>query len=330
MSEAMVVERDSVSVVVREAGGPKRRTREKRSRARGKGHLYKRGGAWWIAVSFRGQRIRESTGHADRRKAQEYLDGKLAKLGMAKVTGQGVVTSEQRQVTVQHRLEALLLDYELRGVRSLSQVRAHMGFPPPGSPEQAPGKVLKAFGPWRVVNLSEEAIDAYIRGRVAAGARPATINRETQLLGQAVRPFLARLGLPAPTIRRQSEAGNVRQGFFERDVFEAVVAALPEDLRDVARFGHVTGWRKGEIASLRWADVDRDGGMIRLRPEASKNGRGRVLVLSGEFIGIGAHREYPPPRREIDQPVGDNRGGMQSIRGAITQPILASPVTQDV
>ena len=190
------------------------------------------------------------------------------------MTDQGVVLAEHRQVTVRQRLEALQFDFEFRGVRSLAQVLAHLGFPPPGAPDQAPGKILKAFGSWRVVDLSEDAIDHYIRERLARGARPATVNRETQLLGQAVRPFYTRLGLPVPTIRRQSEAGNVRQGFFERGDFEKLIAALPEDLRDPARFGFLAGWRRGEITSLRWADVDREGGVIRLRAEATKNGRG--------------------------------------------------------
>jgi integrase len=45
-------------------------------------------------------------------------------------------------------------------------------------------------------------------------------------------------------------------------------------------------WRKGEIISLRWADVDRDGGTIRLRPEASKNGKGRKVVLDEELASL--------------------------------------------
>jgi len=150
-----------------------------------------------------------------------------------------------------------------------------------------------------VRNLSDDAVDRYIRERLKAGARPATVNRETQLLGQAVRPFFARLGLPALTIRHQSEAGNVRQGFFERSDFENVVKALPEDLRDAARFGYVTGWRRGEIESLRWADVDHDAGVIRLRPEAAKNGRGRMLALDDELAALigrrWAARQVPGP-----------------------------------
>jgi integrase len=206
------------------------------------------------------------------------------------VTGQGVVTSEQRRVTIRQRLEALLLDFELRKVRSLAQVRAHLGFPPPPKvPDQSPApptRILAAFGPWRVIDLSATAVDQYAKARIAAGAKAATVNRETQLLGQAVQPLLAALGLPALHIRRLPEH-NVRQGFAEKDAFEKVVAALPtEVLRDMARFAFRSSWRRGEIDSLEWPDVDRGARAIRLRPEAAKNGHGRTLALDAELAAL--------------------------------------------
>jgi integrase len=79
---------------------------------------------------------------------------------------------------------------------------------------------------------------------------------------------------------------NTRQGFFERPDLEAVVAALPDDLRDFTRFAYLTGWRKGEITSLKWTDVDRDAGAIRLRPEAAKTGRGRTVMLEGDLAEL--------------------------------------------
>jgi integrase len=282
---------------------------KKRRRARGKGSLFKHGQHWWIAVSFRGQRIRENTNQTDKRKAQEYLDAKIATLMQAKVKGVGVVTSELRRVTVRERIDVLLLDFDLRKVRSVASSRAHLGLPPkpksPGETPASPTRIVKAFGTWRVADLSEEAIDQYIKTRQDAGARPATINRETQLLGQAVQPFLAKLGLPALKIRRLSEADNVRQGFFERAEFERVLAALPEDLRDLARFGYFAGWRRGEIFSLRWSDVDREGGVIRLRPEHSKNGRGRTLVLDGDDLPALVERRWAA--RVVPDPNGTTK-----------------------
>src|SRR6185436_1103734 len=53
-----------------------------------------------------------------------------------------------------------------------------------------------------------------------------------------------------------------------------------QDHRDVLDFGYLTGWRRGEILTLEWRDVDRAASVVRLRPEVSKTREGRVLVLS--------------------------------------------------
>ncbi len=86
--------------------------------------------------------------------------------------------------------------------------------------------------------------------------------------------------------------------------FEAVVAHLPAELQDVARFGYLTGWRKGEILTLTWADVDRAGAMIRLRPEHAKNGRGRALAIEGALAPLLERRWQA---RLVPGPAGTSR-----------------------
>jgi len=85
---------------------------------------------------------------------------------------------------------------------------------------------------------------------------PATVNRSTQLLAQAYKLAIQRRRLSnGPVIRHLSEGGNARQGFFLAAEFRAVLDHMPEYLRDFTRFGYLTGWRKGEIASLRLKGV---------------------------------------------------------------------------
>jgi len=72
-------------------------------------------------------------------------------------------------------------------------------------------------------------------------------------------------------------------------------------LQDFARFAYLSGWRKGEIASLTWADVDREARIVRLRPEASKNGDGRSLALEGELCELMERRRVA---REYQTPTG--------------------------
>lgn len=217
------------------------------------------------------------------KKAREELKKKRNELAAARGGYTTLSGPETRRVSVANRLDALLKDYELRGIRSLAQVRAHLGFPP--KPDGKPRTILEAFGHERVVDMTEGMIDDYIKQRLAAGARPATVNRETQLLAQAIRPFLQKHRLPVPPIRKLPE-DNTREGFFTRAEIESVINRLPADLRDFTRWAYMTAWRKGEIASLRWADVDVEGRTVRLSWRRSKNKKARTMTLAGELAAI--------------------------------------------
>jgi integrase len=251
----------------------------RRRRKRGTGTIYRRPGTayWWMAVPYRGRMLRESTGETDKKKAQNKLKAKLDEVAAARGGYTTLVGPEQRQMTVKALLDALVQDYELRGVRSLKSVRSYIK------------KVEPTFGGWKAVEVTSEALDRYIGERIKAGDPPATVNRRTQLLGQALRPFLTKHRLPVPEIRTLPEE-NTREGFFTRTEVDALVAALPENLRDFARWAFVTGWRKGEIASLRWAAVDWDGRSLRLSWRKSKNKQARTMALVGELEEIIARR----------------------------------------
>jgi integrase len=252
-----------------------------------RGSLYKQPGSavWWLRIGHRGRMLRESTGETDVKKARKVLQDKRDELGAARIGLATVIGPETRQVTVRERLEALLKDFELRGVRSLAQIRAHMGFQAESHKDKKPGKILEAFGSTKIVDVAEEDVKSYVAKRKKAGAASATINRETQLLGQAIRPFLERLRLPVPEIARLPE-NNVREGFFSRAELEAVVSHLPDDLKDFCRWAYLVGWRKGEVVSLKWADVDAEGRTIRLSWRKSKNKKARTMVLAGELAAI--------------------------------------------
>jgi integrase len=300
MSKAMETGREALTDATPVAADETRRRRR-----RGKGSLFKRGLVWWYAVSYRGRQIRESTGETDKKKAQLVLDAKLTEMAGAKAGHGTVVTPDVKAVTVKTLLDALLVDYKLRKRRSLPQVRAHLGYP--AKEGHAATKILGAFGHWRAFDIvdADPAIDRYIDTRIADGASHATLNRETQLFKQALEKFFAKkLYKPLPDIRHFSEKGNARQGYFERAEFEAVVANLPDAVKDVARFGYLTGWRRGEVLSLVWADVDREGGEITLGAEHSKNGESRTLALAGDLLALMERRWQA---RVIKNPNGTTR-----------------------
>jgi len=243
-------------------------------KAWGQGRIFKRRRTWWIAYCVDGQEFRESSGAPSEKDARRLLRQRLDEKAADRQGLRRFIGPAAERVRVGELLDALEEDHRLRTGAVSPQFRAHL----------AP--VRETLGFRRAADVTAETVDRYVEERLRAGKAPATVNRETQLLGQAFRLGVRRGRLPAaPLIRRLPER-NSRQGFFERGEFEAVVAALPQDLGDFARFGYLSGWRRGEIVSLRWSDVDRDGGVIRLRPEESKNGQGRVLALEGDLAAV--------------------------------------------
>jgi integrase len=272
---------------------------------RGDGRIFQRKGSsvLWCAYYLRGNEFRESTGTADPDKAEKFLKRRLREVG-ADVIGAkhflgpqsdrisvscGRFSEQQRKPTCDCLCCALERDLGLRGKAGAATL-SHLK------------RVRLDFSLQRAVGISADQVDRYIERRLEDGSAPATINRVTQLLGQAFNLALKqkRLG-SAPFIRHLSEAGNVRQGFFAGTDFENVVSNLPEYLKDVARFAYLTGMRKGEIASLRWDDVD--GDTIRLRAENAKNGEGRSVPIEGELTELIERRRAACQVRKPDLPI---------------------------
>ena len=117
------------------------------------------------------------------------------------------------------------------------------------------------------------------------GAAPATINLELALLRRAFN-----LGIHQEIVKHKPcitlfKLHNARQGFFEPSDYQKVLAALPYHMKNILRFGYLSGWRKGEIFGLRWdKNYDEIGRVIRIYD--SKSGEGRTLPIEGEIAEI--------------------------------------------
>jgi integrase len=72
---------------------------------------------------------------------------------------------------------------------------------------------------------------------------------------------------------------NVRKGFFDRSQLDGVVKHLRPHNGPPAIFAYITGWRKDEILSLKWPQVDFKAGIVRLEPGTTKNDEARVVSL---------------------------------------------------
>jgi integrase len=93
---------------------------------------------------------------------------------------------------------------------------------------------------------------------------------------------------------------NVRTGFLEKDDYDRLLAELPEYLKLALVIAYHTGCRLGEVMSLRWPDINLQGGEIIIRAENAKSKKHRVLPIYGEMSDALKHQ-----REERDEKYPD-------------------------
>lgn len=244
---------------------------KKHTRTRGMGFLFQMPGSsnWWIGYSVNGKRFRETSRSSNRQDAVKLLKRRIA----AAQTG-GPVGPDPEKTTLAELVSMIRNEYVANG-RNLRAITAPLDH------------LVRHFGgELRAVNLTTDKIISYVTERQQAGAKNSTINRSLSALKRAF-TLAERAGKLA---RRPHlpmlEENNARSGFLSHGEFLRLIDALPGDLRDPVAFLYYSGWRVNEMRTLQWRDVDRAGGVVRLRPEHSKSGRGRVLPLRGELAAI--------------------------------------------
>lgn len=225
---------------------------------------------WWIQYFSRGRRIRESTNTENYSDAKEYLKRREGDASKGRVT-----KSMERRVLFSELAELVEKDYELNGYRSAVAVELHHRL-----------HILPYFGKMKATQISEADIDDYILQRRNEGASNATINRELCCIKRAYSLGIQkRIVSDRPHIRMLEE-DNVRQGFFEREQYEAIRKHLPARLQPVVDFAYITGWRKSEILGLQWRQVDFEAGYVRLEPGTTKNREARQFPFTAELRQI--------------------------------------------
>jgi len=241
------------------------------------GSIYQRGAVYWIKYYRDGIPMRESC-----KSEKESVAKKLLQLREGDVARGVPITPKMNRCTVGELLDDELNDYKANGKRSLSTVEHYIE-----------GTVRPYFGDRRAASVTTSDIRAYVTYRQSEltqyGKPPAnaTINRELAALkrGFSLAMDAGKLTFK-PKIPMLRE-NNVRTGYFEREQFEAVHAHLAGPLQGVAHFAYVTGWRvRSEALPMQWRQVDFEAGTVRLDPGTTKNGKGRVFIMTGELRAV--------------------------------------------
>ncbi len=279
---------------------------------RGMGRVFKRGTVYWVAYYHRGKEYRESSESENESAAKKLLKKRIAEVAQGRLIG-----PNQERVTFDDLAQALLADYQINGRRSARSARLSISH------------LRKFFGFDRAIDITTDRIKAYAADRQKASAANASINRELAALKRMFSLAVQDGRLSNAPYIPSLEEDNARHGFLDHAAFVALIANLPEYLRDPIAFLYLSGWRLGEMKALEWCDVDLAGKVVRLRPEISKNKDGRLLPLSGELFEIiqraQAKRrpDCPFVLHRDGEPVGDFRKAWsKACRAAGLHPIL--------
>ena len=263
---------------------------------RGQGRIFQRGPVWWVSYYHRGREMRESSKSTDKRKAEKLLRERLRTTGTPAFVGPAA-----ERLSFDDLAAMYLTDFRVNGKRSLADATRHVAH------------LKTVFGLDRALDITADRIATYTAQRLADGLAPASINRKLAALRRMFSLAVKAGRLPhRPHVAMLAE-DNAREGFLEPADFAAVRAQLPDYLADAATFAYLTGWRKGEVGTLEWRDVDLDGGAIRLRAAHSKNKRPRVVALRGELLALPEKRaalRVPECRlvfHRAGRPLGDFR-----------------------
>jgi integrase len=210
-----------------------------------------------------GQAVIEATGTSDEKEARKTLHARETDIdrGVPLATGVGKIKFEKAA-------ENLKAEYRLNGRRSVGDLHTTIDL-----------HLQPVFGGRKMSSISAGDARKYADDKIAAGYKAATVNKH---LAALIRMFTLAVKdgslLQQPKISKLT-LNNTRQGFFEREEFDRVLAAMPVAMRDPLEFAYFTGWRvQSEVLPLEWGrNVDERGGVIRLNAGETKNGEGRVF-----------------------------------------------------
>jgi integrase len=226
---------------------------------------------WWIQYYSRGRKIRESTESADYGDAKDRLKKREGEA----VDNQAPKVS--RKVTLQDLLDDLVNDYRINGYRSLSDLERRLNL-----------HILPYFGKWKATAIDTAEIRRFINHRQEQEASNAEINREMTAMKRAYT-----LGIQSGKVANKPyfpmlKESSPRAGFFEREQLNSIIFKLEAEprakhLKPIVEFAYITGWRKSEILSLQWRQVDFEAGIVRLEPGTTKNDEARIFPFTREL-----------------------------------------------
>src|SRR5262249_6001763 len=131
-------------------------------------------------------------------------------------------------------------------------------------------RLAEVFAGDRALAITSDRLDRYADARVAAGARPATVNRELSTIRRAFRIAVRKQLLPPMPIVTLLTEDNVRDGVIDPPEMTALLGELralgSADVADAAEFAYLTCLRRGNVLGALWTwfklEIDARGAVV--------------------------------------------------------------------
>jgi integrase len=215
--------------------------------------LYKRGGIWWIYLTHKGKRIRESAETEDRRKAQEYHDKLKAELWDRKEHG----------ATLADAL-TIWLKHKERSESDRSAIRV----------------LLRHYPSRPISKVTQHGIVD------ALGSRKAETKNKTLAIVRAALNLAHERGLCDKQKFKRLEADGKRLRFLTQEEWQRLYECLPIHQQPICLFAVLTGLRLSNVLSLRWQAVSIENSLVWVDSVDAKGGKNISVPLSLEAVEI--------------------------------------------
>jgi len=241
---------------------------------------------WRLDYSINGVRHQENAHTTSKKEALELLRQRVGDRRDGRLVG------APDKVTLKDLQAGLKRHYQREGHRSLTRAL------------QALAHVVAFFGEDApALTITRQRMSAYTEARLAPppagdGAARDTVRYEVGVLNTAFSVAVEEGLLTVRPMFKRPPPGAARQGFFEPGGFAALLVELPDHVRPLVRFLHMTGWRSGEGTGLAWAAIEWDdqategngpvpgpNACIRLHTTETKGGDARAFPFAGTDLG---------------------------------------------
>lgn len=230
--------------------------------------LRKRGGVWWVdLIAPNGERVRRTTGTANKALAQEFHDRFKSDLW--------------RIVKLGERPRRTWNDAAVRWLKEQSHKAT-------AKEDRAKLRWLDThLGGRELDTINRALIDQITDAKLAGGCSNATVNRVLALVRSILRKcvrdweWLDR----APAVRMLRESRR-RIRYLERQEAQRLLAELPEHLADMAAFSLSTGLRAANVTGLMWSQVDLDRRLAWIHPDQAKARKAIPVPLNADAVAV--------------------------------------------